>query len=74
MCSMYSCVYDVSITNKLFQEFVLGTYELKVFTPLDSLRTIHRITEYLELEKVHENHQGCILALHQITPRDTPCT
>lgn len=71
---MYSYVYDVSIANKSFQEFVLGTYELKVFTPLDSLRTIHRITEYLELERVHENYQGRILTMHQITPRDTPCT
>lgn len=45
--SVYSYIYNVSITNKCFQKFVLGIHELKVFRALVSLRTIHRITEYL---------------------------
>lgn len=60
VCSMYSYIYEVSITNKCFQEFVLGTHELKVFIPLVSLRTIHRITEYLEFEGVHKDHTKAI--------------
>lgn len=64
--SMYSYIYEVSITNKCFQKFVLGTHKLKVFIPLVLLRTIHRITVDLELEGVHKNHQGHILALHQM--------